>query len=58
MYFDNADNLKKFLSENYSQVKDWWFSDKVQKCREKLCKNYAIVKNNKLEDISNIIKKL
>lgn len=58
MYFDNADNLKKFLSENHSQVKDWWFSDKVQKCREKLCKNYAIVKNNKLEDISNIIKKL
>ena len=57
MYFNNPDELKKFLSKNINDIDKWWYSKDVQKSRKLLCKKFANTRMNKVKDLSEILKK-
>ncbi len=55
MYFDDAEELREFLSKNHLSIQKWWFSDNIQNCRKKLCNNFAKIKANKINSLTKII---
>ena len=55
--FDNNYEAISFINKNWNNIEEWWFSDKVQKCRKIFLKNFFDYNKNYENNWSNLIKK-
>jgi putative transferase (TIGR04331 family) len=56
IFHPNYESAAKFINKNYQNIDDWWNNEKTQKARSLFCKKYANIDNNKINNLTKILR--
>jgi len=56
IFHSNYESAADFINKNYENIDDWWKSDITQIARIAFCKKYARKKNNKINNLIDILR--
>ena len=55
IFFDDPKKLSEHINEVWGNVEKWWLDEKLQEIKIRFCKSYALLNNDKLNDLKNIL---
>ena len=56
IFHPNYESAAEFINKNYQNIDDWWNNEKTQKARSLFCKKYANIDNNKINNLTKILR--
>ena len=55
IFFDDPKKLSEHINTVWGDVEKWWLDEKLQEIKIRFCKSYALLNNDKLNDLKNIL---
>ena len=58
IFHETPESAAKQMVDIWDNVSEWWYSDEVQKAREKFCDRYSCIPEKPLDKLENLFRKI